>query len=115
MRTSLHGHRLAGVCLAGLALLCLVSLGACRTQRESRDPRPSENAKPQYFDMTRQFEGRDGKPVDPAKCEHMFEQIGVHPYENIRNGVPSIELCTIMRCLKCGEIRHECNPAYRGR
>ena len=94
--------------------LLLLASAACRTQQEVRDPlMVAPDAKPKYFDLTGRPEQDPSKRVDPDDCKHVYEQIGLHPYQQMRNGIPMGSLCTITRCLRCGEIRHECNPAYR--
>jgi len=101
---------------SGLALLLVLTSAACRTQQEIRDPlMVAPDAKPQYFDLTGKPDQDPNKRVDPDTCKHVYEQIGLHPYQQVRNGIPMGSLCTITRCLRCGEIRHECNPAYRAR
>ena len=101
--------------LSILVSLGLLSLGACRTVTEVRDTNAGKpDAAPTWHDMTSQAEEQTDKPVDPAKCKHVFEQIGIHPYKKMQNGMEMPGLCVITRCIKCGEVRHECNPAYRG-
>jgi len=95
-------------------LLALALLAGCRTVTEVRDPRRgAPDAQAQYFDLT-QREEEASKPVDPATCKHVFEQIGVHPIQEMRNGMPMGGLCVITRCIRCQQVRHECNPLYRG-
>lgn len=97
-------------------LLGLLLGGGCRTATEIRDPRAgAEDAKPTFHDLTSRPEGEEGKPVDPAKCKHVFQQVGVHTYKKMQNGMEMPGLCVITRCARCGEVRHECNPDYRGR
>jgi hypothetical protein len=41
-----------------------------------------------------------------APCRHTFGPHGTHPYVDPLTGMPA--LCAVVRCTKCGEIRHEC-------
>ena len=102
-------------CFVLLLLLPLaLPLAGCRTVKEVRDPnRCAPDAEAQYFDLTQKKQG-ESETVDPATCKHAFEQIGVHQIQKMQNGMAIGGLCVINRCLRCQEVRHECNPAYRG-
>lgn len=39
-------------------------------------------------------------------CRHAFGPHGTHSYVDPLTGMPA--LCAVVRCSKCGEIRHEC-------
>lgn len=81
-------------------------LGACSSAKAAPPP-PREDPQPKLFDMRRQAEARTPQ-ADPAKCAHVWEQRGIHPYERIENGIPMTEICVMTRCVKCGLVRHEC-------
>ena len=99
--------------LLGVLSAALLSTG-CRTVKEVRDPnRCAPDAEAQYFDLT-QTEQEEAGPVDPAKCKHVFEQVGVHQIQKMQNGMAIGGLCVINRCVRCQQVRHECNPRYRG-
>ena len=103
-------------CLALLLLLLPAAflLAGCRTVKEVRDPkRCAPDAKAQFFDLTQKKEG-GSETVDPNECEHVFEQAGVHQIQKMLNGMPVGGLCVINRCMRCQQVRHECNPHYRG-
>jgi hypothetical protein len=57
------------------------------------------------------------RPVDPSievpgqPCRHTFGPHGTHTYIDPLTGLPA--LCAIVRCTKCGEIRHECGLGRR--
>jgi len=85
--------------LACLALLSLTGLAlvGCRTVKEVRDPnRSAPDAEAQFFDLTQEEQG-DSETVDPAKCAHIFEQMGVHQIQKMQNGMAIGGLCVINR------------------
>src|SRR5437764_14430211 len=49
-------------------------------------------------------------PVDPSKCAHVWEAMprATHYYQDPSSDMPSMLLCTPVRCVKCGLVRHEC-------
>lgn len=89
-----------------VTLALVISLTAACASK-GKEPEKQPDAKPYIADFRKKLD------EDPEKCAHVWQQIGVHPYERILNGVPSIELCTITRCAKCGMIRHECQDRLR--
>jgi hypothetical protein len=44
-------------------------------------------------------------------CRHTFGPHGTHTYIDPLTGMPA--LCAVVRCTKCGEIRHECERRKR--
>lgn len=57
------------------------------------------------------------QPLDPRievpgqPCRHTFGPHGTHTYIDPLTGLPA--LCAVVRCTKCGEIRHECGLGRR--
>ena len=47
----------------------------------------------------------------PAACKHLYESYATHSYRDPLTGLPA--LCAVVRCAKCGEIRHECQKGPR--
>ena len=92
--------------VAILALLLLLA-SACTASKPPEQAIKLPDAKPCIADFRKKLD------EDPAKCAHVWEQVGVHPYERSINGLPNIELCTITRCSKCGAVRHECQARRR--
>lgn len=87
-----------------LVLALLLIAAGCRSQpEEAQAPRV---VGPQLFDCR---EPEDG----PKTCRHVWQQVDVHAYTKVRHGVPSVELCSVLRCNKCGQVRHECRPPPR--
>jgi hypothetical protein len=86
----------------GLLVLCFA---ACQTQ--PTEPQPPRVVGPQLFDC------RDEGDEEPAECRHVWQQVGVHGYTKMIHGIPSVELCSVLRCTKCGQVRHECRPPPR--
>lgn len=44
-----------------------------------------------------------------GQCRHVYEQVGVHAFQRMVDGVPQVELCVINRCIRCGKVIHECD------
>ncbi len=99
--TKRHLH--PGVLLALGALLLAAS--ACRSQ--PAEPQMPAVVGPQLFDC------RPEEDDAPKTCRHVWQQVGVHSYTKMIHGLPSVELCSILRCNKCGQVRHECRPPPR--
>lgn len=61
--------------------------------------------------------GRGGAPADepaaaePAVCKHLYGPYATHSYRDPLTGLPA--LCAIVRCSKCGDLRHECERGPR--
>ncbi len=87
-----------------VALFALATLfAAACTQSQIVDPQANApDADPCIADFRKKLD------EDPEKCAHVWQQVGVHPYQRMVNGVPVTSLCTITRCTKCGTINHEC-------
>jgi hypothetical protein len=49
--------------------------------------------------------------VPGQPCRHTFGPHGTHTYIDPLTGLPA--LCAVVRCTKCGEIRHECGLGRR--
>ena len=90
-----------------IAFALLLAAGSAACSSRAPEPPPAPDAQPQVFDV--RGDAKKEKPkADPAKCAHVWEQKGIHPYEAIENGIPMTEICVMTRCMKCGLVRHEC-------
>jgi hypothetical protein len=56
---------------------------------------------------------REKLDEDPTRCAHAWQQVGMHAWTRDVNGMPSVDLCSVLRCAKCGEERHECSRRRR--
>jgi hypothetical protein len=48
-------------------------------------------------------------------CRHVFEAVvgGTHAWVDDSADLPIVALCTVIRCVRCGEVRHECQQRRR--
>lgn len=83
----------------GLVLL-LGMLAGCASA--TTPPAPTSDADPRLLDFRKQLD------EDPTRCAHVWQQVGVHPYETVVNGLALTQLCTVTQCAKCGLVLHEC-------
>ncbi len=88
-----------------LALLLCVGCASSTTEPVVED-RP--DAAPSFFDMTA-VENDEFDAPDPATCDHFFEWASTHSYQKFINGMRMTELCTVTKCAKCNQLRHECH------
>jgi hypothetical protein len=88
-----------------LALLLLVS--ACASAGGA-DPAGTRILERKAVDTTRGLTPLDAVKGEDGECKHVYEQVGVHPWTRIVDGMPQTELCVIVRCARCGKVLHEC-------
>jgi hypothetical protein len=100
--------RTAGIVWAAAAGL----LSGCAGKRSAEPARPKQP-------VEKVFDVRDQATASPEggteKHVHVWEQVGLHPYQVMRDGVPVAELCVVSRCSKCGATRHDCEARSRRR
>jgi hypothetical protein len=90
-----------------LAILALLLFVGCASGPDTPAVEDQPDAAPSFFDMT-DVENDEFDAPDPATCEHFFEWHSTHSYQKIINGMRMTELCTVTKCAKCNQIRHEC-------
>lgn len=90
--------------LTFLALLLLVGCASTPAEPVVED---LPDAAPSFFDMT-DVENDEFDAPDPETCDHFFEWHGTHSYQKMVNGMRMTALCTVTKCAKCNQIRHEC-------
>jgi hypothetical protein len=100
--------RQRGARRAGLALLLVAALAGGSACSSSPARKPAPSATPQVFDFTKNGPRDEAAPVDPRTCKHVWVPIGTHPYQVMVNGMPMTRLCFVLRCERCGLVRHEC-------
>jgi hypothetical protein len=95
-----------------LAALLFV-LSACAGAKADAPKKPAQPVE-KVFDLRGEGTGLapDG---GEEKHIHAWEQSGIHPYQVMRDGVMSTELCVVSRCVKCGETLHDCQRKARRR
>src|SRR5258708_1523036 len=92
-------------------LLTRLAGGASRKGEPAAKP---EQPVAKVFDV-RDQDKRAAADGEAEKCEHVWEQRGIHPYQVMREGLLNTELCVISRCAKCGAVLHECQTRGRRR
>ena len=90
-----------------VSVLLVVILGSCASAPEQGVAEDKPDAAPTFFDMTN-VENDEFDAPDPETCDHFFEWHATHSYQAMVNGIPMTKLCTVTKCAKCGQIRHEC-------
>ena len=91
--------------LVSLALLFVVG---CATTPAEPVVEDKPDAAPSFFDMTDADNNDEYEAPDPETCDHVFEYYRSHSYQRMINGMPMIGICTVTKCAKCNQIRHEC-------
>ena len=90
-----------------LTLLAVLLLVACSSTPAEPVIEDQPDAAPSFFDMTN-VENDEFDAPDPATCDHFFEWHSTHSYQTYVNGMLMTKLCTVPKCAKCNQIRHEC-------
>lgn len=90
-----------------LPVFALLLLVGCASSNDSPVVEDLPDAAPSFFDMT-DVENDEFDAPDPATCEHFFEWHSTHSYQKIINGMRMTDLCTVTKCAKCNQTRHEC-------
>jgi hypothetical protein len=111
-----------GLVVPLLALLCIVALLGCASDRKDGPPvvrtkidydSTRDGPRPQVVD--------DGLPAakpDPSECDHIWEAVprGTHAYPDPSDPLGmAVAICTPVVCTKCGLVRHECQKRTKKR
>jgi hypothetical protein len=97
-----------------LALLAFV-LAGCTSAPESMNSATVERI-PLDYDSTRTtgLEPQRSTRPDEGTCKHAWQAMRPHLFHDTSYDPPIDNLCTPVRCTKCGEERHECAPRRSG-
>jgi hypothetical protein len=91
-----------------VAALAVLLLAACAS-----DPSERDRAVVSPLALGERESNPPAEDGAPKACAHVWEQVAMHPYTRIQNGVPLADLCAVSRCARCGEMRHDCRRPRR--
>ena len=97
-----------------LAALLLGLLASCVSSSQSTNSATVERT-PVFYDSTRASgaPALEGNGAKGEACVHAWVAEKPHAYEDTSFDPPMPNLCTPLRCTKCGLVRHECAPRSR--
>ncbi len=99
-----------------VSILMALGLVSCSSEPEPIAPKDgSLNASPLLFDFTKETERKEGEPIDPKTCKHVFVAKGTRPYVSYINGMPMTRMGYIHKCMRCGIMQTETKRVLGGK
>ena len=88
------------------------ALSGCASKSDAREPVVTHIDYNSTRDGPVMPKPESAEPSDAKKCDHAWEAMprATHFYQDPSSDLRQMLLCTPVRCMKCGLVRHECQP-----